>query len=719
MNGFTVKNFRIFDNSGVKVEFSPVTILTGANSSGKSSYVKALVLFSQWMDEVRNEYKRSGNFNPAQFPLDFSKSGLKLNGYKNSINRNCAQDEMIIFSLDIDMNVLGEYTVDFAFSPSKDMADSGELASIMIFFKGEEIFVAKRKRNELRKVLFKGMVDAFIKMLALVFIPKDLLGKSPSGRLCENAKINECMDKDGKIDWEKLYLTKEALVIKEVQSAFDLCGEKPDLSAIMSRLPYYVNLQEKLFSQIQEIYDSLDKTIETKIFFYFPVLDKFKGLNKDESINLLESEAHLGNTQSKYDYMGVFHNDYSFAERLKRVINAYRESEYESFIDFYKMLESNFFASGEKLPSLKNRFLDINNVIQYFDLDEVFEPYEKDCCSQNIFSQVYNVLSAWQWAIDEDGRDYYDGNSKYIIREVCQEPYDFYYTTSKHKLNELYKETVNYMLMSLLLPEDFANIHYFNGSFTNVQRLHSFEDNSPIVRNICEFDEAKRVKSIIDNKCVGQVSGTYPSSGISNYTPGEFINKWLGKLKIGDKLVIDREEEGFGFKLFIKKGNVKESLADLGHGVTQTISLLILLETSIIKSLIYYYYCMSYGYNSEAYTKATYVIVEEPEVSMHPKYQSMLADMFHEAATVYGKNLYLIVETHSEYMVRKTQNIVSDLSDEAYKSNPFAVYYFEEDGSAYSLGYTRSGRFERPFGTGFFDESARLNYHLMLKEQEL
>ena len=43
---FTLKNFRSFGEDGADFELAPITVLTGCNSAGKSSLVKALMLLS-------------------------------------------------------------------------------------------------------------------------------------------------------------------------------------------------------------------------------------------------------------------------------------------------------------------------------------------------------------------------------------------------------------------------------------------------------------------------------------------------------------------------------------------------------------------------------------------------------------------------------------------------------------------------------------------------
>ena len=50
---FSIKNFRVFDENGVKIELAPITILTGKNSAGKSSIVKAITLLDSFLKQVK------------------------------------------------------------------------------------------------------------------------------------------------------------------------------------------------------------------------------------------------------------------------------------------------------------------------------------------------------------------------------------------------------------------------------------------------------------------------------------------------------------------------------------------------------------------------------------------------------------------------------------------------------------------------------------------
>jgi len=76
MEKFTINNFRLFDNN-FEFETPPITVLTGKNNSGKSSFIKALLLF--------DDYLSSQN----QLLIDFNGNRLskhKINSFDNAKN---------------------------------------------------------------------------------------------------------------------------------------------------------------------------------------------------------------------------------------------------------------------------------------------------------------------------------------------------------------------------------------------------------------------------------------------------------------------------------------------------------------------------------------------------------------------------------------------------------------------------------------------------------
>jgi predicted ATPase len=76
MEKFIINNFRLFDNN-FEFETPPITILTGKNNSGKSSFIKAMLLFDDYISS------------PNQLFIDFTGNKLskhKINSFDNAKN---------------------------------------------------------------------------------------------------------------------------------------------------------------------------------------------------------------------------------------------------------------------------------------------------------------------------------------------------------------------------------------------------------------------------------------------------------------------------------------------------------------------------------------------------------------------------------------------------------------------------------------------------------
>lgn len=701
MNSFRITNFRVFDNTGTKVDFSPITILTGSNSSGKSSFVKAMVLLKDWLDGIRNEYKKDGSFMPASHPMDFTRSDLKLKGFKSTMNRAALEDAKMTFSLGLDLgNLLGQYTIEYSFVPKEGLLDMGILDSIRILQDDEECFLACRQEDIFKTVVFRGLLKQFVIFETLYLIPKRLL------RDFENPETGEYEDvwsEDGAGINDKLYSTKQSSRLFEIQKAFFSGLERPiwEWAVLTVGTPEQDNIKyPNLFGKDMTI--QFETYAQTKIFFYFPVLDKFKNVDKAESIRILKESIP---TCKSLSYLGT-----NQAPNLDKVISAYTASNIESFLAFYEEQEDNFFKEfnsplGIQTLGKSENFIE-TDILQGIDL-------KYDCYGlfhgESLFTIIYNALSYWQWAEDEAAAATWSQENLY--REASDYPE---YFCSGHRLYRAYSEFVSYVMKMVLMPDSLSRMAYFNNSFTSVQRLYSFEESAMMVSTVKSYLNAK-------DKFNKSKQNKWRTSKLNEYTPGTFICKWLKEFGIGEELVVKVEEEGLGFRLYIKKADYEEALADMGHGVSQLVSLLLLIESTILDSKIKKVQMREQMEGHQPYDSVPPAIlaIEEPEVSMHPNFQSKLACLFEDVVQNYNVDVRFIVETHSEYLVRKTQVIVSGFNDEQFNNNPFAVYYFTSNGQAYSLDYEISGRFNRPFGDGFFDESSRLNYQVLKKEQEL
>ena len=180
-----------------------------------------------------------------------------------------------------------------------------------------------------------------------------------------------------------------------------------------------------------------------------------------------------------------------------------------------------------------------------------------------------------------------------------------------------------------------------------------------------------------------------------------FVQKWLKEFQIGkDYEIISIGGEAHVVNIISADGS-KVNMADKGMGAIQLIVLLFRLAKIMTGKLVD--------------TEHNLIVIEEPELNLHPSLQSKLADFFYIMNREH--HFRFIVETHSEYLVRKTQVFVmkDKLAEEGHE-NPFAVYYFDGNNTEqpyYEMEYQPDGAFANDFGKGFYDEAFNLAFEIL------
>ena len=84
LKGFGLENFRVFKDY-TWFDFAPITVLTGQNSSGKSSLIKALLLLENSISK------------PGQLELEFSNDNVYQLGNFERIINNKSSDNTVSF----------------------------------------------------------------------------------------------------------------------------------------------------------------------------------------------------------------------------------------------------------------------------------------------------------------------------------------------------------------------------------------------------------------------------------------------------------------------------------------------------------------------------------------------------------------------------------------------------------------------------------------------
>lgn len=120
----------------------------------------------------------------------------------------------------------------------------------------------------------------------------------------------------------------------------------------------------------------------------------------------------------------------------------------------------------------------------------------------------------------------------------------------------------------------------------------------------------------------------------------EVIAHWLNELGLIHDFSLDEVAEGTNlYRAMVRttRLSVPTALPDVGFGVSQVLPALVLL-----------YYV----------PKGSTVLMEQPEIHLHPAVQSGLADAMLNVAAV--RNLQIVVESHSEHLMRRLQRRVAE-----------------------------------------------------------
>jgi hypothetical protein len=147
-------------------------------------------------------------------------------------------------------------------------------------------------------------------------------------------------------------------------------------------------------------------------------------------------------------------------------------------------------------------------------------------------------------------------------------------------------------------------------------------------------------------------------------------------------------------KLFDKSKGVHLSFTDIGVGVGQVFPV-------IVDSMI---------------SKGKTILIEQPELHLHPALQAELGDLFINSALGDNQNTFLL-ETHSEHLILRILRRIRETTDNELPDGvppitpeQLAVLYVQpgkEGAEVINIPVNEDGEFDRPWPQGFFAERAK------------
>jgi predicted ATPase len=208
-----------------------------------------------------------------------------------------------------------------------------------------------------------------------------------------------------------------------------------------------------------------------------------------------------------------------------------------------------------------------------------------------------------------------------------------------------------------------------------------------------------RVLNVYDNQ---QLVGELISYSNASSKFQRFVAKWLGEFGLGSGIHVNVLENSISIN--IKNDEGEFNLLDEGFGTSRIVPLLLKIFSTAASI---------HTWEDNIMDSIT-MVIEEPELGLHPKLQSLLADMFIDAYRQF--NMQFIIETHSEYMIRRLQVLTAK---KEITPEDTQLYYFhhprnipEGEEQCYPINISEDGALSKNFGPGFFDESSNLNVAL-------
>lgn len=587
INKWILDNFKSIDKEK-ELEFRPLTIFTGANSSGKSTILQSILLVTQTLQSQN------------------SSRSIVLNGHIKKFGSYTD----IVHRRQIDRNI----KIGFDISEDKPEDDN-----FVLMYRHKVI----RSPHVLRSYECKFEISS----------ANDKESLQPK---LEHVNISILNDNDKVNDLE---------VVKS--------NGKP-------------NAQSKELEQALQRYPSSDfdyvlKGNPLSRFFYFRGQTSWKyigaGLNHflpRYVIGYSSYKAQIKNFLT--DYLTIGRTSYYEMEQSdEKVILPLIKEKALAIADelWNKEMYSNKTTFLKKYESIKKRFTipKLQALVRYskLDGDEI----------QKYIKQIVDLLDA----IPE----------KYITERM-----PLHYHPGIDYIYEFFNDKIKYLGPLREEPKSLYPLE--TGSSSTALGLKG--ENTASV-----FDDHKNdVISFVDP--VDFNNGENLAKSIKKCTLAEAINKWLVYLGVAsDMSTIDKGKIGHELKIVTDVPDLQQDLTHVGVGVSQVLPILVM---------------------SFLAKEGDVIILEQPELHLHPKIQTRLAEFF---VTMNALGKQCLIETHSEYLINRLRYLVAiNKSKENKVADDTMIYFVEkEDGHSKYRPVTinKYGVIE-DWPEGFFDESEKI-----------
>ncbi len=692
----SIKNFRVFDENGVSIDIKPMTILTGCNSSGKSSIARSILLLNSFLTQIKKDIENGDPITLDQYKIDFTTyPNNQLGRFDRVLHKGSSSRRITVAYSVYSLMLSKDVNVELVFEADEnDDLNNAFLHSITLEINGE-VFYSSSKENG-RKCNLNIIKDACLEFLPIEFITHNYCGL------------------EGLYDLERAISKDEYENSRDNMMLYLRDCEKQRRNDVF-RYVRTARVEDSILSRCKVDPEVLQWTLENNSFFMIPIIDRLDTLNKEEFESVVLNNFIQDESESKI-------------RASKKVISDFLKSEFNTFGEYFRHFEDEYlndirvisFSIG-KDPCFPNPdalrvnqkyiITDMLNIsAEYVDLagdgklpdkNQEIKSWRDQSLS---FGIVYEIVMLWNKSFKAEESIYYKG--------FKSEMGNFHYT---HSMYTLLTTFACDLMKEVVCPDWCGNVAYVSSTRAMIKGLYTLDSSDDFSQLIKRYFDKKRL--FFDY----QKSRKSPER---KYEIDSFMNRWIQKFGIGDHLRLMFDADGLGAYLRLYKNNDSKGrlLEDEGYGITQLISILLQIETAILAAKgekvnrFWGLEQLDHYNDSVFHYEINTIVVEEPEIHLHPSYQSMLAEMFVEASSKY--NIHFIIETHSEYLIRKLQTLVAK---NIITSESISILYINSElekrplytPQIVSIRVKEDGRLTDNFGPGFFDEADKTTVELL------
>ena len=222
----------------------------------------------------------------------------------------------------------------------------------------------------------------------------------------------------------------------------------------------------------------------------------------------------------------------------------------------------------------------------------------------------------------------------------------------------LYYQNAGFLIdLEFALEQRLQNVYYLGPLRAFPRRIYDWSGEEP--RDMGEAGELVVGALLAARQRDEKIS---LGKGIPRPTLEEYVAHWLKELGlIYDFRVAPMAEGSHLFEVRVRKSPkaAEVLITDVGFGVSQ-----------ILPALVLCFYV----------PEGSTVILEQPEIHLHPSVQAGLADVFIDAWE--KRKVQVIVESHSEHLLRRLQRRIAE---EEISQDDVGLYFCKEDDGASSL----------------------------------